>query len=376
MKSSWEGHYLDGRSSVKQPVFVQPLADALKVWNDNGISVQWPYHELKQTQGFYTGEPVYFEREGGYHEGLLVSDSMFLTALHQVAAVSTSHLHNPASRPSRAKFTFLAGLAVVGFVGIQYFWGIPVFGALATSLVPITWEERLGQEVMEHFAPPTDRCTDPSRLKIITDIVLKLTGTVENNPYTFRVIVLDYQAVNAFAIPGGNIVVLRGLLEMTRTPEELAGVLAHEAQHILNRHSTRIMLEQVSTGILVAAILGDPTGIMAIGLEGARTLGMLRYSRKHEAEADTKGMQMLVAAGINPQEMIAFYQLFLNKERDSTGFWAYLSTHPRAQERIDSLESLAEGMPNKSVKLFPYLDWTSIRTVCHSSARGRADTLS
>ena len=108
--------------------------------------------------------------------------------------------------------------------------------------------------------------------------------------------------MNAFAVPGGYIVVLRGLLEEMRTADELAGVLAHEIQH---RAATA--LDQgagaatISTGLLITAVSGDVSGVMAYGLEGARVLGQLRYGCAAEEEADARGMQLILAAGLDPR---------------------------------------------------------------------------
>ena len=98
--------------------------------------------------------------------------------------------------------------------------------------------------------------------------------------------------VNAFAGSGGLIVVFRGLLERADTPEELAGVLAHEIQHVLHRDTTRAIFREASTGILVAALAGDVSAAAAFGVQAARVLGDLRYSREAEQEAareDGKG---------------------------------------------------------------------------------------
>src|SRR5207302_1800985 len=107
---------------------------------------------------------------------------------------------------------------------------------------------------------------------------------------------VDDGTVNAFAVPGGQVVLLRGLVERTRTPEELAGVLAHELQHVIQRHATRLLLQHASTGLVLVAVSGDITGAMAYGIESARMLGTLRYSRHLESEADVEGLRMLLAA--------------------------------------------------------------------------------
>src|SRR5207244_2410003 len=116
------------------------------------------------------------------------------------------------------------------------------------------------------------------------------------------------------AAAGGQVIRVRGLLERTRTPEELAGVLAHEIQHVLRRHATRMLLQHTSAGLMLAAVSGDISGAMAYGLESARVLGALRYSRQYEAEADVEGLRMLLAAGVDPEGMIAFFETLRAEE--------------------------------------------------------------
>jgi predicted Zn-dependent protease len=92
---------------------------------------------------------------------------------------------------------------------------------------------------------------------MLEEITKTLTAPLPNTHYTFRVMVVNDPIVNALAAPGGYILVFRGLLDRTRSPEELAGVLAHESQHVLKRHTTRALLENVSSGLLVAALMGE-----------------------------------------------------------------------------------------------------------------------
>jgi predicted Zn-dependent protease len=264
----------------------------------------------------------------------------------------------------RAAITLLAALGAVAVSTALYLWGIPAVASLVASRVPVSWEERLGQSVVEHLAPPKKRCADPNRAQVIDRIRTTLTDHLVNNPYQFQVIVVNDPMVNALAAPGGYILVFRGLLERTRSPEELAGVLAHEFQHVLKRHATRALLQNVSSGLLVAALTGDASGVMAFGLESAQTLGALRYSRQNEEEADTEGMRMLIQAGIDPAGMIAFFQVLQRGDRKEAGLFRYLSTHPQTKERLERLKSLATQSHVKPVKLLPDYDWRDIRRLC------------
>lgn len=178
--------------------------------------------------------------------------------------------------------------------------------------------------------------------------------------------IVDQPSLNAFALPGGHILLLRELVEATETPEQLAGVLAHELHHILKQHSTRAILEQGSTSLLITAVTGDFTGALAFGVESARVLGTLRYSRLHEEEANREGMHILQTVGVDPNEMIAFYRTLeetLPKQPDSPSY-PYLSTHPSTTDRITNLTRLAGSAPVYPVSLPPGRDWKNVRAIC------------
>ncbi|MBI3026343.1 MAG: M48 family metallopeptidase, partial [Candidatus Tectomicrobia bacterium] len=171
--------------------------------------------------------------------------------------------------------------------------------------------------------------------------------------------------VNALAAPGGFIVVFRGLLERTRTAEELAGVLAHEVEHVLQRHATKALVQHVSTGLLFTAVTGDVSGVMAYGLESARVLGALRYSRAAEEEADAEGLQLLLAARVDPAGMIAFFEGMESQRAAAPAVLKYLSTHPATGDRLARLRQLARGGGQRPpVRLLEGYEWADIRRIC------------
>ncbi|MGH7255055.1 MAG: M48 family metallopeptidase, partial [Nitrospirales bacterium] len=346
-----------------------PLKHALQITTDDGKTRMWPYAQIRQAQGAYAGEQVRLEFGGDLPEMVVVSDPAFLAALHDLSPEAMAHLHDPRTRGRRVRLTVLAAVGVVVVGAILYLYGIPGLAALAAPHVPVSWEAHLGQQVVERWVPEDTRCADPARLAALRDLVERLLATEPQNPYTFHLYVADDPMVNAFAAPGGYIVVFRGLLEQTETPEELAGVLAHEIQHILKRHTTRMVLEQASTGVLLSALSGDVTGTLAFGLEAARTLGGLRYSRTHEREADAGGMAMLAAAGVDPQGMIRFFQTLQEQEPDLPTSWSFLSTHPRTDDRIERLRQLAVQAPPPSTTLLPHADWAHIKSLCQPSLK-------
>jgi predicted Zn-dependent protease len=174
--------------------------------------------------------------------------------------------------------------------------------------------------------------------------------------------------INAFAAPGGTIIVMRGLLEQTKNPEELAGVLAHEMQHIIQRHTTQLLIQQASIGVLVTAMTGTTNQATSYGLETARAFGLMRYSRGIEEEADIGGMQMLLEAGIDPEGMVTFFGTLKEKGPKLPSMLKYLSTHPCADDRIEKLKSLAARNRRDWVPLLKGYDWSDIKNICSNTS--------
>ena len=364
MQTDWEGDYLDGRTATRQRATIRLLRSGVQIATESGQTAWWPYGEIRQTQGSYAGQQIRLERGGELPEVLLVSEAAFLTSLHRVAPEVAGRFHDPALRGRRVRLTILAAFAAVALTALLYFWGIPGIASLIATRVPVSWEERLGETVAAHLAPEARRCTETTRTWAIQEVVTAVTSPVQHSPYTFRVIVANSPMVNALAAPGGYVVVFRGLLERTQSAEELAGVLAHEFQHVLLRHTTQALFRHASTGLLIAGLTGDVSGAMVYGLESARVLGELRYSRQVEEEADREGFRMLVAAGIDPAGMIAFFDTLSREQEKGSALPTYLSTHPSTEGRIERLRSLAGPGRPAAATLLSGTDWRDVRGIC------------
>ncbi len=364
MRLDWEAAYLDGRSAARRRATARIGRTALEITlADSNTRLLWPYREIRQTQGTYAGEHVRLERGGELPEALLVGDVAFLSALREAAP--GSHFHDPARRRFRVGLILMAGVAAIALGVGLYVFALPAVAAVAAERVPVEWESRLGDAIVQHIAPPSGRCTDGVRQSRIDAIGAAVLKPVQPTGYTFRIAIANSATVNAVAAPGGAIVVFRGLLDRTESAEELAGVLAHEFQHVLHRHATRAIFQHASAGILMAAVVGDVSAVVAFGLEGARMLGDLSMSRQAEAQADRDGMRMLHEAGIDTAGMVTFFEK-LAKLHGDPGRGKYLMSHPAPQERLESLRALSAQWPRPATRLLADYDWSDIKSMCAS----------
>ena len=179
--------------------------------------------------------------------------------------------------------------------------------------------------------------------------------------------VINDEQINAFALVGGHIGVYSGLIALTQTESELAGVLAHEISHITQRHQARAMHGQRGTQLaslaaLALAILASSKGsgggqsaqVTEAAIMGASAMAaqaQLDYTRDHEREADRVGLTLLDRSGLDTRAMVTFFERLLraNRLNEFKGAPSYLRTHPLTTERIADMQDRVERLPTRMV---------------------------
>jgi len=358
------GYYLDGKTAEKREATVWVENDGLRIQLAEEAQVWWPYAEVRQNRDHSDFNQIRMEKGGPFPEILIVPKAPFFSTLRQTFPKIPAPFREPSNISLRLAFPVLAALGAIGIVLSLYLWGIPFLTTWAASRVPVSWEENLGRSIVESLAPLEVRCDAPAHEPILQDVIGILTASLPQRPYKFQIIVVDEPEINAFAAPGGTIVLYRGLLERIKSREELAGVLAHEMQHILHRHSTRILLRNISLGLLFSVVLGDANSAIRIGREGAGILGTLNYSRQYEEQADEEGIRLLLAAGIDPKGMISFFEEIEKEDQKAVTIPAYFSTHPNLKSRIARLKAIAQENPLTSPRPFPRLELPDAEEIC------------
>jgi Zn-dependent protease with chaperone function len=361
--TSWSGHYFDGRTTARHPVTIVLAPSGLELHIADGARAFWPYGDITQTQGAYADEPVRLERGSPIPEAVVVEDPAFLEALQRFARENARQFDSPRHRGSLVGLIVLAGAASLAVVAGLFLWGIPALAELVTPIIPTSWETALGESVVQQLAPLDRRCADGRLRDSVDGIVARLAAARPDSPYRFHVTVVDGPVFNAFAAPGGQIVLFRKMLQSAERPEDLAGVLAHEMQHIYHRHAMKALVRDLSVAAIVGAVFGDITGIGALAVAAGRTLTTLHYSRETETEADREGLRLLQAARIDPAGMVRFFET-LKKHTGDAGLPAYLSTHPDTEQRLAEMKALAEAAPVQSEPLLANVKWDEVRKLC------------
>ena len=168
-------------------------------------------------------------------------------------------------------------------------------------------------------------------------------------PWQFYVVNTD--VANAFALPGGIIYVNRGIIERATKMNELAGVLSHEIEHVVRRHSVKQMeqMQSANVGLALActltSICGNQAAAAAINVGG--TAIFAKFSRDDERQADEGGFQEMIRAGIDPEGMLTFFEKLLAEEQQSGGSRtiSWFATHPGTQDRIADIRGLLSRVP-------------------------------
>ncbi|OQW30806.1 MAG: hypothetical protein A4E19_08620 [Nitrospira sp. SG-bin1] len=249
-----------------------------------------------------------------------------------------------------------SGIVLALVLGLWF--GSDLLVELAVNRIPVEWEQKLGESAYRDFLAQQDVVKDGPSVAAVKEMTHRLTDPIPENPYTFEITVVKSDVVNAFALPGGYIVVFTGLMKKAESPEEVAGVLAHELNHVLQRHGLERIVKQLGLVTVVSIVLGNQQGLGGIMKQLSVELMTLKFGRAQETEADVTGVQMLHRAKIDPSGMITFFQRLAEKDG---GRVEWLSTHPMSSARADRLRVELAGMSKQHTAPFTF-EWAKVQT--------------
>lgn len=229
-------------------------------------------------------------------------------------------------------------LAIIGAMGFMVVKSDFIIEKIA-DMVPRSAEEQMSESLKESALNGKKIITDSFVNAQIEKITHALIVSLNDTTYHFTFTVIEDEEVNAFALPGGPIVINSGLLLKADNAEEVAGVLAHEISHITRRHHVRGLVGNLGVFMVVRGLVGDLTGISSSIINVGASLSSLKYSRGYETESDEYGMQLIQQAHINPNGMVSFFKKLseLSKMPEMADF---VSTHPSPKNRIKYLQSM------------------------------------
>jgi Zn-dependent protease with chaperone function len=291
----------------------------------SGLAISW--HDPRGTCVVQVHEPAAIER---------LHAAEALGGLPQMAALRASQ------RRARTGRTVALSLLAVFIVLpllllLALFWQADRIAGAIAARIPVEQEQQFGRKVFEGMRGTLKLKDGGPDVAQVRELGARLT---QGSRFRYEFHVAEDPAINAFAMPGGVVVVHTGLLRAARRPEEIAGVLAHEVQHVELRHSLKALIKETGLRGLWAAVTGDLGSTLAG--QAAVKLTSLRFSRDAEREADQRGFATLVAQDIDPQGMVDFFGTMQAEARASAPAW--LSTHPDSAARQQSLRALRDAL--------------------------------
>ena len=240
---------------------------------------------------------------------------------------------------------------------------LPDIGSPGDSVLSRDRELQIGRSIYRSLIDTDRVMSDPEIHEYVQDIGQKLTTQAHDGDFQFDFFVVNDNAINAFALPGGYIGIHSGLILATNSESELAGVMAHEISHVTQRHISRAVYANQRNSILsMAAMLGAIllgaaggssdaiTGAIATA-QGVAAQQQINFTRANEYEADRVGVGVLAAAGFDPEGMPAFFETLARQ----TGPLAsqapeFLRTHPVTVNRIAETRERAASLPRPEVQ--------------------------
>ncbi len=357
LASRFEGFYYDGQSARRSAAVVELTAEGVRLEASGEEPRLWRPDQLRLA--IAAGEPTRLYRlTGPPGECLLVPDPTFAEALLQ----HLPQLHRPRTLLDRLPLTGWAAATCAVFLLAAVFsvTGFGLLAGIAARLTPLAIEERLGEGAADVLAPAARRCSDPDRERQLATIADRLSDAA-SSPYRFRVIYVRDPRVNAFAAPGGYIVVYDGLLRRAETAEEFAGVLAHEMEHVLHQHGTRALARELPGRTLVSLFSPETASSPGARQAGAALLNR-QHRRSEEEEADRASVGLLARAKVETNGLARF----LRRLQGSLGSPAhpYAGSHPGTVERVAALEAEGRRHSGAAEGLLAAGDWENARMVC------------
>lgn len=358
--ASAAGTYADGRTARRHSVRATIGADGLLIESDDGaVAEVWPFDDLRLVDEVYADRPFRLKRSAG-EARLTVADGAFLDRLRPHAG----QLRRKDLRGANVKVRAAGWIGATAAVLAGFWFLLPLAAGPVASWVPLSWEEGLGRTVQRQalalMAAESRLCTGSSGRLAFARLVRRLSATRPSR-YRFRVTVVDNGTVNAFAAPGGYIVVFRGLIDNSAGADGLAGVMAHEMGHVIERHGMENLVKALGLSFVLSALIGDTSGFAGIASDMAQGLATSKFSRDAEREADRIAVEMLNRANISGRGFRAFFQTMARKAGPGgNAIGRYFASHPATRGRAQFVKAHATGTrPAMSDS-----EWQAVRRMC------------
>ncbi len=332
-----EGHYYDGRWPIAVPARME-FAGQDALLTANLTSGRYALDTLKVSPRIGKTDRFIALPNGGQFQ---CADHAFLESLPQV-----SPSEGPVAWLEERWGVALAGVAIIACILLAgYFFGLPAAAERIADRIPVETEKTLGRQALawldeKGWFKPTN--LDKNTQKGIKDGFDRLRSELPlKNHYQleFRAGVIG---ANAFALPGGTIVITDDMVKAAESPEEVLAVLAHEIGHVELRHTLRSVLQNSAVALVAATVTADAASL-SVAVAGLPVLvAQTKYSREFEAAADDFAFRLLKQQGYSPAAFASLMERLAKQHEQQERAFAYVSSHPVTAERVKRARAAAQ----------------------------------
>lgn len=325
-----------------------------------GVTLLWPWSEVRL-----------IARPTGTHPALLGSrqdpTARLEIAANDLAAFSPLWVFLRRNGRHRVDLTHRRWLIPAGVLACGLLAAVYVFrdswSAAVVSRIPHSVDARLGQQAARAFAHDIPQCRTAAGIAALNRLTAHLMAA-EDSARPVTVTVLDVPEINAVAFPDGTIFVYWGLLQDLKSPDELAGILAHEIAHVTLRHSMQGLLYGQAVSLFATLVLGQS------GMDTVTSLAVQTgYNRDVERAADRQAVVLLQRAGISPAGLHSFFARMLAEEEEHpelAEYSGYVSSHPATAERVSTLAVLMSAGRGSGKSVLTAEEWTALQNICNT----------
>lgn len=354
--------YFDGKTAKDHAVTVRLNDGRLTFAGPSVVPQLWRDSSVRSVERYSGHGPLRLVNEERPGERLIVPAGEFAASL--VRRLPGLKADVPYKAFARLAAWCIGSAAAVAALG----YGLFVFApAQLAGWLPARLTAQMGHDMERTLVSGAKECTSPVGQRALSTMVARLSeGDDKLPPLTIHV--YDMSLVNAFTLPGGRIVLTRGLINQAGTGDEVAGVLAHEMGHASLLHPEAQLVRLLGLDLVLKIFSGGTSGNTAANMAGLAAV--LRSSRDAERKADNYARKVMLAAHIDPQGLQTFFKKMMrdsplgnNKALDVVG--NVLSTHPGLDERIHDFPELPAGAEVRPT-LMP-MDWIALQDICKTS---------
>ena len=342
--------YFDGTSNRKRNVTLR-LSDALEIVEDGAVIATWPYDDVRRADG---RKALRLQCVSALPLARLeISDPAAAASI----AARCPKLETGRGTTQTGRIVAWSLAAAVSIVLVTIY-GIPLLADRLAPLVPYAVEKRMGEAVDRQARAifGGQDCTRPAGQAAFDKMMAKLKDAGGFDA-PLQAHVLSSSVVNAYALPGGTVYLLDGLIQRARNVDEVAGVMAHELGHAQNRDGLRKIIQTGGSSFLIGLLFGDVTGGGAV-LFAARSIVDASYSREAESRADGFTVKAMHGLGRSPRPMGEF----LVRVTGGGRFTTVVDSHPLSADRLDRMKK--EDRPETGEPILTETEWQALKAIC------------